>query len=423
MYAIYSILLFFALFFYFPVYFIKSRLCKRESLHFRQRCGWGLQEKDPHKKSLWIHAVSVGEVLSLQNLIREIKEVHQEWRIDISCLTDSGYRMARKKLGEADEIFFIPLDFGFIVKKFFRCLKPDVFILAESEFWPHLLREARRKTKGVLLVNGRISTRSFKRYKRFKFLMKRILFQVSLFLVQTERDKGMLEKIGIDPGIIQVGGNLKAEIKLPVLSSKDLKKLRKSLGIPEEAKVIVAGSTRKGEEEPLVQAYFQAREKKQKLLLILAPRHPERAGDVEKICQTYAYRVKMRTAVQTGAEWDILVLDTLGELAQFYALSDISFVGGSLVPWGGHNLLEPAFYAKPVFFGPYMDNFAHLADIFVEAGAARILRGQKDLVSVFSLKDEDEYLEMGRKAKSTLQSLQGATEKALLAIESLMDKI
>ena len=370
---------------------------------------------------MWIHAVSVGEVLSLQNLIREIKEVHPDWRIDFSCLTDSGYRMAREKLGEADEIFFVPLDFGFIVKKFFRRLKPDVFVLAESEFWPHLLREARRKTKGVLLVNGRISTRSFKRYKRFKFLMKRILFQVSLFLVQTERDKGMLEKIGIDPKIIQVAGNLKAEIKLPVLSSHDLKKLRDSLGIPEEAKVIVAGSIRKGEEEPLLQAYSRARETKQKLLFILAPRHPERAGEVEKICQTYAYRVKMRTAVQTGVKWDILILDTLGELAQFYALSDIAFVGGSLVPWGGHNLLEPAFYAKPVFFGPHMDNFAHLADIFVEAGAARILKDQKDLVSVFSLKDEDEYLEMGRKAKSTLQSLQGATEKALLAIESLMD--
>jgi 3-deoxy-D-manno-octulosonic-acid transferase len=421
MYAVYSVLLFFALLFYFPVYFVKSRLCRRESLHFRQRCGRGLKEKDPQKKSVWIHAVSVGEVLSLQNLIQEVKEMHPDWRIDFSCLTESGYRMAREKLGEADEIFFVPLDLGFIVKKFFRRLKPDVFVLAESEFWPHLLREAKRKTNGVLLVNGRISARSFKRHKRFRFLMNRILSQVSLFLVQTERDKAMLEKIGVDPEIVRVAGNLKAEIELPLLSPQDLKDLRDSLSIPDEAKVIVAGSVRKGEEEPLLRAFLQARETKPELLFILAPRHPERAGEVEKICQRYPFQVRMRTAVQTGTKWDILILDTLGELARIYALSDIAFVGGSLVPWGGHNLLEPAFYAKPVFFGPHMDNFAHLAEIFVEAGAARILKEQGGLASAFSLKDEDEYIEMGRKAKSTLQSLQGATKKSLRALESLMD--
>ncbi len=422
MYTIYSALLFFALLCYFPAYWVRSRLWKRERLHFRQRCGRGLREKDPQKKSVWIHAVSVGEVLSLQNLVREIRKMHPDWRIDFSCLTESGYRMAQEKLREADEIFFVPLDFGFIVKRFFRVLKPDAFVLAESEFWPNLLREAKKKTKGVLLVNGRISIRSFKRHNRFRFMMKKVLSQVRLFLVQTERDKGMLEKIGVDPKIIQVAGNLKAEIKLPLLSPLDLKRLRDSLGIPEGAKVIVAGSVRKGEEEPLLEAYSRARKTRPELLFILAPRHPERAGEIVKICQKYpSFQVRLRTAEKEGAGWDILILDTLGELVQFYALSDIAFVGGSLVPWGGHNILEPAFYAKPVFFGPYMDNFAHLAEIFVEEGGARILKDQKDLVSVFSLKDKDEYLEMGRKARSTLQLLQGATEKSLRAIESFID--
>lgn len=422
MYAIYSVLLFFSLLFYFPVYFVKTRFCRQESLHFRQRCGQGLKERDPRRRSVWVHAVSVGEVLSLQNLIRKIKDIHPDWRVDFSCLTESGFRMAQEKLGQADEIFFVPLDFGFIVRKFFRRLKPDVFVLVESEFWPHLVKEAERRTKGVLLVNGRISSRSFKRYKRLRFLMKRILCQVSLFLVQTERDKGMLEKIGIDSGIVRVAGNLKAEIELPGLSSEDLEELRDSLGIPDKAKVIVAGSVRKGEEEPLLEAYIQARQTRKELLFILAPRHPERADEVERICHKYPLQVKKRTAVQAGSKWNILILDTLGELVRFYALSDIAFVGGSLVPWGGHNLLEPAFYAKPVFFGPHMDNFAHLAEIFVEAGAARILRGQQDLVEVFSLKEEDEYRDMGKKAKSTLHSLQGATEKSLQAIESLMER-
>jgi 3-deoxy-D-manno-octulosonic-acid transferase len=421
MYVVYSVFLFFALLFYFPVYFVRSRILKGENLHFCQRCGWGLKEKDSRKKSVWFHAVSVGEVLSLQNLIQEIKKRHPDWRIDFSCLTESGFRMAKEKLSEADDIFFVPLDFGLIVKRFFRTLKPDVFVLAESEFWPHLLREARRSTKGVLLVNGRISTRSFKRYRRWMFLVKRILSQVSLFLVQTKKDKDMLEKIKVDPNIVQVAGNLKAEIELPLLSPQDLKHLRESLGIPEEAKVIVAGSVRKGEEGPLLRAYSKAKEKIPELVFILAPRHPDRAGELEKICRTYPFSVKMRTAVQTFDRWDVLILDTLGELARFYALSDVAFVGGSLVPWGGHNLLEPAFYAKPVFFGPHMDNFAHLAEIFIEAGAARILEGQQDLVDVFSLRDEQEYQEMGLRAKSTLQLLQGATEKSLRAIESLMD--
>jgi 3-deoxy-D-manno-octulosonic-acid transferase len=205
-----------------------------------------------------------------------------------------------------------------------------------------------------------------------------------------------------------------------MLDQSEIKELRKSINIPEGAKVIVAGSIRKGEEEPLLEAFRQAKELNEELLLILVPRHPDRANEVAKICQKYAFEVQRRTSFLQEKTWDILILDTLGELAKFYALSDVTFVGGSLVPWGGHNLLEPAYYGKPVFFGPHMDNFAHLAEIFVEAGAARIVKSQVDLVKVFSLQDEEDYREMGQKAKATLQSLQGATEKTLQAIDNLM---
>ena len=155
--------------------------------------------------------------------------------------------------------------------------------------------------------------------------------------------------------------------------------------------------------------------------MILAPRHPERSNEVGKICQKYPFEVQKRTGVHRGTGWDVLILDTLGELAKFYALSDLAFVGGSLVSWGGHKFLEPAYYAKPVFFGPHMDNFAHLAEIFVEAGAARVVKNQSDLARMFSLRDEAEYQEMGQKAKSILESLQGATEKTLKAIDILMN--
>jgi 3-deoxy-D-manno-octulosonic-acid transferase len=303
-------------------------------------------------------------------LIVQIKKKHPDWIVHFSCLTDTGFRLAKEKLTVVDDIFFVPLDFQLIVRKFFRHIKPDVFVLAESEFWPNLLREADKETKGVLLVNGRISSRS---------------------LVQTKRDKGILEKIGVDSRVIQVAGNLKAEIKLPILEPSEMNELRESINIPEGAKVIVAGSVRKGEEEPLLKAFSLAREKNKELLLILAPRHPDRSNEVGKICQKYPLEVQKRTGVHRGTGWDVLILDTL------------------------------AYYAKPVFFGPHMDNFAHLAEIFVEAGAAQVVKNQSDLVRMFSLWDEAEYQEMGQKAKLTLESLQGATEKTLNAIDSLMN--
>jgi 3-deoxy-D-manno-octulosonic-acid transferase len=379
-------------------------------------------ESKHKKRSIWIHAVSVGEVLSLQNLTKEIKKHHPDWIINFSCLTNSGFHMAEQKLKGVDEIFFLPLDFRFVVKRFFRRFKPEVFVLAESEFWPNLLRVAHEQTRGVILVNGRISSRSFKRYKNVRFLVERVLRNISIFLVQTDKDKEMLLHIGIDPSLIQVAGNLKAEIELPVLSREDLKSIRDDLNIPEKAKLIVAGSVRKGEEELLLEAFSEAREKRSDLLLLLAPRHPDRAEEVEAVCREYPFSVKRRTKLLRGSRWDILILDTLGELANFYALSNAAFIGGSLVPWGGHNLLEPAFYGKPFFFGPYMDNFSHLADTFIRAGAARLVKTKKDLVNMFCMKDEKELHEMGRRAQSTLQSLQGATIKTLRAIETLMSE-
>lgn len=422
MYMLYSFLLFLCILFYFPVYFVRIRFVKRESLHLRQRLGLSFRKTPAKNKSIWIHAVSVGEVLSLQNLITAIKSHHPDWTVYFSCLTNTGFRVAKQKLKEVDEIFFIPLDFKRTVKKIFHRLKPDAFVLAESEFWPNLLREAQKRTKGVLLINGRISSRSFRRYRKIKCLIRRVLFNIKTFLVQTDRDKEMLIQIGIDPTIIEVAGNLKAEIVLPSLSQEEITRLRDNLNIPLNTKLIVAGSIRKGEEVPLLDAFSRAKEKNPDLLFILTPRHPDRADEVEKICQNYPFEVRRKTRLASGSKWDVLILDTLGELAQFYALSDAAFVGGSLVPWGGHNLLEPAFYAKPIFFGPHMDNFAHLAEIFIHAGAARVIRTQEDLVNMFCMHSAQDFREMGHKAKSTLLSLRGATGKTLRAIETLMSK-
>lgn len=420
MYVLYSTMLLLVMIVYFPIYWVRSCLIKREPLHFKNRLGIGLSVKKKEGKSLWIHAVSVGEVLSLRKLIAEIKNRHPDWAVNFSALTHSGFQIAQKELSCVDNIFFIPLDFGPVVRKFFKKLKPDLFILAESEFWPNLLREARKQTRGVLLINGRISSRSGKRFVAFKYFVKRIFRDISFFLVQTDRDKASLVNAGVNADRIAVGGNLKAEIDLPVFPEEAMVELKESLGIDESRKIVVAGSTRKGEEEQILSAFVRAKEQRTDIQLILAPRQMERAGEVEKLCEKLNVKVQRRTTVQAGDRWDVLILDTLGELTKFYAISDVSFVGGSLIPWGGQNLLEPAFYSKPVFFGPYMDNFAYLTQSFLEADSARVLREDSDLERMFLFEDEQALHLMGLRAKKTLDALSGATEKTLAVIEDFM---
>lgn len=422
MYILYSFLLLLALSIYIPVYFIRMKMLRGESLYLKERLGRDLLIPEGGNVSIWIHAVSVGEVLSLQNLIKQIKREHPDWMIYFSSLTDTGIKVAKEKLKQADRIFFAPLDFACIVKRFLRCLKPDVFLLAESEFWPNLIREASRTTKGIILINGRISDRSFKKYKMIKPVTRKVLKNIDLFMVQTETDRRNLENIGIDLSRIKVSGNLKTEIELPLLEQKDLYKLKKDMSIEEGKRVVVAGSTRKGEEEKLVDAYTKARKIKENILLILAPRHTQRADEVMKLGQNFGFKVKKRTALVPNTEWDILVIDTIGELPKFYALADVTFVGGSLVPWGGHNLLEPAFYKKPIFFGPHMENFSFLSEKFIHSQAARVVEREKDLIAMFLAEERENLKEMGARAKKTLNSLQGTTEKAIRAIEVLMQR-
>lgn len=419
MYWLYSLLLFLYFLVYIPVAFVRFHLLKREPLFLARRLGLRRLGIPPEGKVLWIHAVSVGEVLSLQNLVRTLKAKHPDWIMYCSCLTNTGYRLAKEKL-EADGFFFIPLDFRWVVRRFFRHLRPEVLVITESEFWPNLLREAARLTRGVVLVNGRISDRSFSRYKRIKPFTRRVLSSINQFLVQTERDREMFVRLGIPPDRIHVAGNLKAEIDLPHFSAETLAILRSRLNIPDSARVVTAGSLHPGEEELLLEAFSRARKKNPDLRLILAPRHPSRAAEVEQECRRYPVALQKKSSPQLQPKWDVLIVDTLGELPEFYAVADAAFVGGSLVPVGGHNLLEPAYYAKPIFFGPHMQNFSHLAEIFIQMGAATVVRGLEDLARMFASLAENELQQAGEKARATLESLRGATEKTVRTIEKLM---
>jgi 3-deoxy-D-manno-octulosonic-acid transferase len=407
-----------ALLFYSPGYLIRMKLWRKETLYLRERLGMKLPAAKPEAPSLWIHAVSIGEVLSLRRLVAELRAKHPSWPIYFSTLTNTGYRVAKQTLSGVEEIFFVPLDFGWVVRRFFSVLRPRLFILAESEYWPHLLRQARRSCQSVILINGRMSRRSHERYRRWRSLVRPVLDNIDYFLVQTETDRQRVESIGIPAQKVEVVGNLKAEVCLPEVSAEERKSLREEFGLSTAKKVIIAGSTHRGEEALILRAFAGAKEIRSDLVMVIAPRHPERSAEVEKAGFEIGLRVMRRTRAEPEKPWDVLVLDTIGELAKFYALADLAFVGGSLIPHGGQNLLEPAYYGKPLCFGKHMENFAALADDFVNSGAARVVLGPEELEALFLMKDEKALEGMGRRAKDLLRSLQGATARTLQVIES-----
>jgi 3-deoxy-D-manno-octulosonic-acid transferase len=394
------------------------KLRRKQRLYLRERLGLRLPSPRPGAPSLWIHAVSVGEVLSLRRLVSEIKAKHPLWTVYFSTLTNTGYKVAKQTLPGVEGIFFVPLDFGWIVRRFFATLRPRLFVLAESEFWPHLLRQAGRTCRSVILVNGRMSQRSYEKYRGWRRLVRPVLGHIDYFLVQTERDRDRLEDIGIPAQKIEVAGNLKAEVRLPDVTAEEKDGLRATLGLSPTKRVIIAGSTHRGEETLVLKAYAGAREIRPDLVMVIAPRHPERSQEVERAVVEAGLKVMRRTQAQREKLWDVLILDTIGELPRFYALADLAFVGGSLIPHGGQNFLEPAYYGKPVCYGPHMENFASLSDDFVAYGAARVVVGLEELEEMFLMKDEKKLEEMGRKAKVLLRSLQGATAKTLQVIES-----
>jgi 3-deoxy-D-manno-octulosonic-acid transferase len=248
------------------------------------------------------------------------------------------------------------------------------------------------------------------------------LKNINLFLVQTREDGSRLEKIGVDPSLIRITGNLKTEVDLPLWNEEKTAKLRRDLAVSGKDKLFLAGSTHLGEENQLLSAFSRVKRENKAVQMILAPRHPERSGDIVTLCQSFSLKVERRTEITQNSRWDVLVLDTIGELAPLYSLCDVAFIGGSLVPWGGQNLLEPAFYGKPIFFGPHMHNFAHLAECFVSAGAASFVRNEKDLIRMFGGIESSTLQEMGKMARETLASLQGATEKALRVMKPFVLK-
>ncbi len=377
---------------------------------------------------IWLHAVSVGEVLAVTRLVRSLGSALPAHQVVISTTTRTGQALARERF-ESNRVFYCPLDLPWAVRAYLNTLRPGLLILAETEFWPNLLHGCFRRAIPVVVVNARISNRSWPRYLRLRRLWRRLLSRLSLVLAQSQTDAGRLLQLGCQPDRVSVAGNLKFDVC--VAQESEATRLLKPLSAV--LRFVVAGSTLDGEESALIEAWPRLLAADPRLVLILAPRHPERFGAVAALLDQSRIRWRRRSdwpidsssapsdsvgALGPGA---IVLLDTIGELASVYSLASVAFVGGSLVPAGGHNPLEPAQFAVPIAMGPHYANFAAITDSLRARDALRIAEKAELAATLIELlQDRAAAKAMGARAREVFEQQAGATERCIEAIRLVL---
>lgn len=422
-YFVYSLLLLLALLLSTPWWLLEA------ARHGKYRTGWrerlGMVPNRLFDRvspdTIWIHAVSVGEVLAVSRMVDELKARLPGWRVVISTTTDAGQKLARQRFGAGD-VFYFPLDFGFAVRAYLEALRPKLLVLAESEFWPNLLHEARLSGAAVAVVNARVSDRSLPRYVRFRHLLQGVMENVDVFLAQSDEDARRLVQIGAPSERVHVGGNLKFEVKPPE-RPQILDPFEAALRREEIGPMLVAGSTLDGEEAMLIDCFRQVVARYPGGLLVLAPRHPERFETAASLVAASGIRWQYRS------QWDgqqpiaggVFLLDSIGELASLYQFADLAFVGGSLVPKGGHNVLEAAQFGVAILVGPSTENFRDIIGVFQKAGALRVVTPQSLVPTVLAvLQDDAERERLGQRALEVMTQQHGATERTIAALLQLL---
>ncbi len=372
------------------------------------------------KPSVWIHAVSVGEVLAISELAPALQAQFPDHRVVISTTTDTGQRLAADRFGAAN-VFYFPFDFAFATRRWVAALRPSLIVVAETEFWPNFLRVANQSGSRVAIVNARISDRSLPGYTRWRRLLGSVLQGVDLFLAQTAEDARRLAQIGASAPRVFVGGNMKYDVP-PPSSSPIVDQLRSTLAASGCGPILVCGSTVEGEEALLATAFQNVLATYPAAVMLLAPRHPERFDGVAGLLQQskidYWRRSQWNGEPLSGA---VLLIDSIGELSSLYALADLAFVGGSLVPRGGHNIIEPAQHGVPILVGTHTENFRDIVELFRSRGAVRVV-SPPELSSSFLglLADEGQRRELGRRAAETLDAQRGATQRTLQRLRELL---
>jgi 3-deoxy-D-manno-octulosonic-acid transferase len=377
-------------------------------------------------ESIWIHAVSVGEALTARALVDELRTRYPRLRLFMSTTTMTGQQIARSNLQHIDAVFFFPFDLGVIVRRTLRIVRPRLFIMMETELWPNLLRACHARGVRTVLVNGRISSRSYPRYRLARPVFRRVLRHLDLACMQSEESARRLVDIGIDPARVVMTGSLKFDsLETPAsIAARGRQRVLRFFRVREDRPVVIAASTLKEEEAPVLAAFERVQRQRPDALLIIAPRKPERFGEVEALAAAAGFTVARRTELPVDAEprTDVVVLDTIGELATLYQVATAVFVGGSLVDAGGHNILEPAVFGKPILFGPHMQNFAEIARAFLENGAAEQVTSEAELTAALTglLSDSVRRARLGAAARALVEANRGAKDRTLEAIAALL---
>ncbi|MBI4313471.1 MAG: 3-deoxy-D-manno-octulosonic acid transferase [Candidatus Omnitrophica bacterium] len=371
-------------------------------------------------RPVWLHAVSVGEVIAAAPLLEALRRKYPKKRWVVSTATPTGQKLARERLPRDVGVFFAPWDIGFCVQRALTAIHPCLFIGMETELWPNLLLNLQAAGVPVAVANGRVSDRAFPRYHAWKALFAPILRGVRFWGMQTLKDAQRIADLGASPPAVHVTGNLKADAAIPVWDDQQIAKLRSGFGLGPQVPLWVAGSTHPGEEEMIVSALRQVQIDRPDLRLMIAPRHPERTGEVESLVRRAGLTPIRRSSMkrQPLEHWQgqaVLLIDTLGELSNLYGLADFVFVGGSLVPRGGHNLLEPAQRSKPILTGPYMHNFQSIFELLQAQDAIRVAATSESLAAEIRrwLRDPGLSRSLGARACAAVRSQAGSAEKTV----------
>ncbi|MGQ0810412.1 MAG: 3-deoxy-D-manno-octulosonic acid transferase [Nitrospiraceae bacterium] len=385
------------------------------------------------RKLIWIHAVSLGEVVAAAPLVRELRGRYPEYRLVVSTVTETGREAVEQRLAGMAQHRYAPLDFPWVVSRAIRRLNPSLYLFVETELWPNLLRALKQRGVPTILINGRLSSRSFSRQQLgiVRAFYRDLLRSISFCLMQSPRDVERIIALGADPNRVRRIGNIKFDQPLPAVGKAGPQMSRQLLGLHDMDELFVAGSTHPGEEEQIVSSYRTLHKEFPSLVLLLAPRHIERTDQVEAMIRAAGCLVSRRSTMNgngrvdsTTAEPRVILLDTRGELALVYQFAVVSFVGGTLVPVCGHNLLEPAMWGKPVLFGPNTDHCAEVAALLLQAGGGASVSNAGQLVRETErlLRDRSELHTMGESARQVVIENQGALERSVAVIESVLPR-
>ena len=375
----------------------------------------------PKGQQIWIHAVSVGEVLSMAGLIRYLRKEFPQSPIVISTVTQTGYQMAHSIIQNDGLVIYAPLDLSVIVRRVVSLINPRIYIAAETEIWPNLFTALKQKGVPLVQINGRISQRSFKGYRLVKFLTSRILSCVDIFCMQTKTDARRIISLGAEPDKVKVVGNIKFDdLSTPAPLN------RAQLGLDHSDILLVAGSTHPGEEEIVLRSVQAALKENPALRLVLAPRHIERVNEIDDLINQFGFAVRKFSQFnsQPVDAQQVMLVDTIGHLRSIYGLADLVFVGKSLTAKGGHNIIEPAYFAKPILVGPHMENFKDITELFLLHEAIVQVDDEEDFLKKMNelIRDPKKREILGVKARETVEENRGAMKKTKEVIAELIKK-